>query len=198
MGSPPFPERLPLTSLLSGSGRGSELRALRGGRGGRGGDICMEWQPQRVGTLAGTLAGSTLPFISPVLTSDPAAAAVTAYFGVSHSGRVRSGLQQPKPPRQRQCLPRPLRHRHCRHLHPAPGSHLPAPAPSASAPGPSLFPAFSAWSCCFSSGTLGPSFRVRGLDCPGHSLCTSLSALWVGALAPTSTPGPSASFPWGL
>lgn len=69
-------------------------------------DILMEWQPPRVGFLAAIcICGPHVGSCGPA-----AAAAVTAYFGVSHSGRVRSCLQQSKPPSRRQCLPRPLRH----------------------------------------------------------------------------------------
>lgn len=140
--------------------------------GGRGEDVCTEWQPRRVGTLA----GSMLPFISLDLTSDPAAATVTAYFGVSHSGRVRSRLQQSKPPRQRQCLPRPLRHPPALPP-PPPRSWLPPPSPCplSICPRPQPFPSLSCGELLlliWEPGTLLQSQR----PCLPRPLCTGLAA----------------------
>lgn len=95
VGSSPFPKRLPVTSRLSGSGRQARPRAPGSGPcgvavTGSGGHTRVGWQPLRVGTLA----GSVLPFISlGPMWNRAMTAVVTAYFGVSHSGRARSCLQ---------------------------------------------------------------------------------------------------------
>lgn len=161
-----------------GQTRGLELRASWSGCAGEG--RTFEW--------GGSLRGWA-PWLAPCchlylraphrILPPPPPAVVTAYFGVLHSGRVRSCLQQSEP---RQCLPRPLRHWRRHHLHSAPGSHLLSPYPlgiwasAAAGPGPS--PAFWVWSCYFSSGTLSHSVRARGLDSPpfprGHSVPATL------------------------
>lgn len=149
-----------------GQTRGLELRASWSGCAGEG--RTFKW--------GGSLRGWA-PWLAPCchlylraphrILPPPPPAVVTAYFGVLHSGRVRSCLQQSEP---RQCLPRPLRHWRRHHLHSAPGSHLLSPYPlgiwasAAAGPGPS--PAFWVWSCYFSSGTLSHSVRARGLDSP--------------------------------
>lgn len=185
--------------------QGLMRRLCRGGE-----DIGVGWQPPRVGTLA----GSMLPFISPGLTSDPAAAAaaavVTAYFGVLHSGRMRSFLQQSEPPSPRQCLPRPLRHCCRHHLHSVPGSHLLSPyslgiCPQAPAP-PQPFGCGAAASCLGPCAL--PSEPEALTPLPGSTLfrgplCTSHSALRVGTLSPALSrdapaSSPSSIFHWGL